>query len=116
MNINKEQWETLNDITVQLYRLSDEVGSAKLEIFADKIRGIIGYDCPDDIVHADNLIEGNEYRVIGKNIEGVMLNMKMKYKGKLGTTYLIFEHAEREYIFNRFDCEDYRGLLKIYEP
>ncbi len=46
MNINKEQWETLNDITVQLYRLSDEVGSAKLEIFADKIRLIIGYDYP----------------------------------------------------------------------
>ena len=46
MNINKEQWKTLNDITVQLCRLSDEIGSAKLEIFADKIRLIIGYDYP----------------------------------------------------------------------
>ena len=44
MNINKEQWEVLNDITVQLHTLSDDIGSAKLEIFADKIRLIIGYD------------------------------------------------------------------------
>ena len=114
MNITKEQWETLDEIAVELYRLSDTV--PRLEDASDKIREIIGYDCPDDIVHADNLIEGNEYRVVGKNIEGVMLNMKMKYKGNLGTTYLIFEHAERQYIFNRFDCEDYRGLLKIYKP
>lgn len=46
MNISKEQWETLNNIAVQLYTLSDEIGSAKLETFADKIRLIIGYDYP----------------------------------------------------------------------
>ena len=114
MNITKEQWETLDKVAVELYRLSDTV--PRLEDASDKIREIIGYDCPDDIVHADNLVQENEYRVIGKNIEGVMLNMKMRYKGKLGANYLIFEHAERNYIFNRFDCEDYRGLLRIYEP
>ena len=49
MNINQEQWKILNDITVQLYTLSDEIGSVKLEFFADKIRLIIGYNYPKTI-------------------------------------------------------------------
>lgn len=49
MQINKEQWQRLNEITNELYRADKYGNTADLCRIACEIRDVIGYDYPEQV-------------------------------------------------------------------